>query len=56
MLPTADKIEKWSDDRLNSVIKSGESLNWKIALTETQEEVDEYVQSLYTERDARLNH
>ncbi len=53
MLPTALEINNLPDERLNEIIEAGESINWGIRLLETQEEIDEYVECLYAERDKR---
>lgn len=52
-LPTFEQIEKMPDWQIKSIIKSGESINWDIRLSETVEEVDSYVMSLYSELEFR---
>ena len=53
MLPTVSEINNLPDEWLNEIIEAGESINWEIRLQETQEEIDEYVECLYAERDKR---
>lgn len=52
-LPTFEQIEKMPDWQIKSIIRSGESINWDIRLTETTEEVDDYVSTLYRELEIR---
>ncbi len=54
LLPTAQEIEKWSDERLNSTIKAGEAINWQCGINETQQQIDSYVESVYFEQEKRL--
>lgn len=50
MLPELEEIEKWTIDKLQFIIRSGESCYWNIKLDgETQDEVDYYVENLYSE-------
>jgi hypothetical protein len=51
--PTFEKIQSWSDEKLLSVIYSGEQLNWDIRFGETREELDEYMIDLFNEKDFR---
>jgi len=55
MLPTFEEIKKWTDEKLDSVIKSGENINWDCGIDESQHEIDNYVESVYSERDNRLS-
>lgn len=52
MLPIK-QIPEWSDQDLRQVIESGEKINWDIQLSEDQEEVDAYIETLYTEKESR---
>lgn len=54
MLPTIEEIKNWNDTKLDFVITCGEKINWDIKLMEEkQEEVDFYVESLYSEKEQR---
>lgn len=52
-LPSILEIRSWSDERLLSVIRSGEAINWDGVLNETQEEFDDYVATVYAEKELR---
>lgn len=52
-LPTTQQIAAWSDEKLLSVIQSGESINWDCGLSEEQSEIDDYVEFLYSEKERR---
>lgn len=53
MLPSYEEIQKWTDKKLLSVIKSGEAINWNCGINETQKEIDDYVEMVYTVKDSR---
>lgn len=52
-LPKFEIIEKWTNEQLLNVIRVGESLNFDIGLGEPQQEIDEYVCNLYSEKEHR---
>ena len=52
-LPTSEDIKKWTDDKLLSVVTSGERIKWNCGLSESQHEIDDYVQSVYDELEER---
>lgn len=52
-LPSIQEIKSWSDERLLSVIRSGEAINWDGRMNETQEEFDAYVNTIYAEKELR---
>jgi len=53
MLPNHNEIEKWTDEKLSSVISSGEKINWNCGMDESQDEIDYYVESIYSELEKR---
>jgi hypothetical protein len=53
MLPTHEEIEKWSDEKLNTVIEAGERCKWDISCGESREEIDYYMECLYNAQLAR---
>lgn len=53
ILPTTEVIQTWPTERLNDVIKAGESINWDISLGESKEEIDNYIEALYLEQESR---
>lgn len=48
--PTFKEIESWSNDQLLSVIEACNKLNWDISLKEPQEEIDDYIIHLLSEK------
>ncbi len=53
MLPTQEQIEKWSDEKIESVINSGNAINWNIQLHESESEVEYYIECVFAEQEAR---
>lgn len=45
-----DQISNWSDEKLLSVIASGERINWNARMEEDEEEWEAYVEILYLEK------
>lgn len=55
MLPSIDKIEKWTDEQLKLVHKLLFEDNANPSLGESKEEVDDYLYNVYAEHERRFS-